>query len=144
MSKKKCLAYIEINKSYHIQERTELLFVHWWLHLFDCIYFLWVWLYSLWRVVVTKETATFGLSNTFIEIKFNACFSSALHCLMQIPVICFLITKYLHIICYTNSTLAILICLINLLLKDVLIHPQPKRHPQELEPPKWCVECCHK
>ena len=34
---------------------------------------------------------------------------------------CSLITKYLYIICYSYNTLAILICLVNLSLKNVLI-----------------------
>ena len=41
------------------------------------------------------------------------------------------IAKYLYIISYSYNIPAVLICLVNLPLKDVSTHPLPKRHSQE-------------
>ena len=41
-----------------------------------------------------------------------------------------LIAKYLYIISYSSNSLAVLVCLVNL-LKDVLTHPLSKRYSQE-------------
>ena len=43
-----------------------------------------------------------------------------LYWLMQISFMCFLIAKYLYIISYSYSTPAVLICLVNLPIEDVL------------------------
>ena len=89
-------------------------------------------------VQVIKETKTLSLINTYSTIRLNACISSVLHCSRKV-----LITKYLYIISYTYNTSAVLKCLVNLSLEDVLSHHESEKHSHEFVPLKWCIESCH-
>ena len=92
---------------------------------------------------IPKNTKTVGLNYTLIKIKFNTCFSHKFYCLLEISVMCFLIVKYLFIISFSHSTPATLVYLVNLPLKDVLIHPLPKGILRNYLHPRGCVEGCH-
>ena len=95
--------------------------------------------HSSWGVQVIEETTTFGLNNTLIKVKLNACTSSSLH-YFKVIIMCFIIFKFLHTISYFCCIPVFIICLVNISLNDILTHPQSKRHSQQFLLPKGYVE----
>ena len=72
--------------------------------------------------MLPKKLHDLDLYNTFIIVEFDTCLSCPFHGFIQVEVMSLVTAKYLDVICYPNSSLALLIRLVYLLLKNILGH----------------------